>query len=182
MAETGNEPVKPTTGEVQRSGTVKLKKGDLVPNISLSSTSGRSVDLGVEAGERHLILFFYPGDTVGQRYAELSGCTPEAREFRDLLTQFQGLNASVFGINLNTPERQRQFVDREHLPFELLSDSSKRLVSMWGIPLWTSKSGEEFVSRFTVVIQKGGVIAEIYDVTSVPGHVETVLERVRSLS
>jgi peroxiredoxin Q/BCP len=172
----------PTIGDVRRAGTIQLKKGDLVSDISLRSTSGRVVDLAMEADERHLVLFFYPGDTVGQRYAELSGCTPEAREFRDTLTQFQELNASVFGINLNTPERQRQFVVREHLPFELLSDCFKQLVTLWGIPLWTSQSGEEFVSRFTVVVRKGRVISAIYDVTSVPGHVDSVLECARSLS
>lgn len=68
----------PTSGEVQRFGTVQLKKGDLVPSISMPSTSGRSVDLAVEADQKHLVLFFYPGDTVGQRGAGVILCLGKA--------------------------------------------------------------------------------------------------------
>jgi len=170
-----------TSGNVAKSGTVNVRNGDLVPSLDLPSTSGRFVNLAAEAKQRHLVLFFYPGDTVGQRYEQLAGCTLEARAFRDAFCELQGLDVAVFGINLQTPERQRQFVDREHLPFELLSDSSKRLVALWGIPLWTSRSGEEYVSRVTIIVRKGGVVAEINEVDSVPEHISAVLAQSRSL-
>src|SRR5947209_3248341 len=145
-----------TTGQVHKEGQIGVKPGDQIPAITLPSTTGRNVNLATEAANKDIVLYFYPGDGEGERYSELSGCTFEGRSFRDHLDEFRRLETEVFGVSLQTTERQKQFDEREHLNFELLSDSSKKLVRALGIPLWISNAGEEFVSRNTIVIDKGG--------------------------
>jgi len=176
---TNNEP---TSGEVHRSGKVTVSPGDEVPGLSLMSTNGRLVDLQAEASKHNLVLFFYPGDGAGKRYLELAGCTPEARSFRDLIDKLRQLDTEVFGVNLHTSARQREFVEREHLNFELLSDTSKQLVQSLNIPLWTASNGEEFVTRNTIIVRKGGRIARVFEDVNVNGHVEKVIEELQSLS
>jgi peroxiredoxin Q/BCP len=166
---------------MSRQGKVQTKPGDLLPSVTLRSTAGREVDVAAEATHRHVVMFFYPGDREGLRYPELAGCTAEACSFRDHLTTLHKLGAVVYGVSLQSTERQRQFVEREHLSFELLSDDQKRLVSALGIPMWVSEGGEEFVARTTVVVAKGGSVTAVFEDVDVAGHAEAVIEVVRQL-
>lgn len=171
-----------TSGQVQLKGQIGVKPGDQIPAITLPSTAGRKVNLATEATNKHIVLFFYPGDGEGERYSELSGCTSEGRSFRDHLDEFRAPETEVFGVSLQTTERQKQFAEREHLNFELLSDSSKELVQALRIPLWISNAGEEFVSRNTIVVEKGGRVAYVFENVKKEGHVEAVLDVIRRLS
>ncbi len=168
-------------GRVYRRGRVRIQPGDLLPPVTLHSTGDRDVDLAAEAAVRHVIIFFYPGDREGMRYPELAGCTDEARSFRDHLPTVHGLGTVVFGVSLQSPERQRRFVERELLNIELLSDEQKMLVNALGIPLWVSQAGEEFVARTTVVVAQGRRVAAVFEDVEVDGHVKAVIEVVRRL-
>jgi thioredoxin-dependent peroxiredoxin len=170
------------SGKVARTAAnVGAKPGDALPAIALESTARRRVDLLAEARKTDLVLFFYPGDLEGLRYVELAGCTPEACAFRDSVSQFARLGVQIFGVSLQTPTRQRMFVEREHLPFELLSDGEKALTSALGIPIWKSVAGEEFVARVTIIVQRGGTISHVFDEVRVEGHVAEVLDALRRL-
>ncbi len=166
---------------MRRQGRIKIRPGDLLPSVTLHSTAGREVDVATEATHRHVVIFFYPGDREGLRYPELAGCTAEACSFRDNLTTLHKLGAVVYGVSLQSTERQRQFVEREHLSFELLSDDQRKLVSALGIPMWVSEGGEEFVARTTVVVKKGGYVAAVFEDVDTAEHVEAVIEVVRQL-
>ncbi len=169
-------------GRVSKSHeTTAAKLGDQLPDLTLPATSGRDVLLWSEAQGQHLVLFFYPGDLEGLRYPEMSGCTPEACMFRDNLAVLRGLGAEVFGINLHATRRQRSFVEREHLGFELLSDADERLTDALGVPVWRTEHGEVFVTRTTLVIQRGGRVAAVFDDVQPAGHVEQVVAAVRAL-
>lgn len=149
--------------------------------VTLRSTAGRDVDLAIAAGNSHVVLFFYSGDREGFRYPELAGCTPEACSFRDHLSRLHALGAVVFGVSLQPPERQQQFVEREHLTFELLSDEQQQLVEAFDIPLWISETGEAFSSRTTVIVEKGGRIAHVAENVDVKRHIEVVIEVIQRL-
>lgn len=167
--------------KLEREGRVRIEEGALIPDLLLFSTQGRLVSLKGETKEHHVVLFFYPGDGEGLRYPELIGCTAEACAFRDHAAKLKALGAVVFGVNLHPTRRQEEFVKREHLNFELLSDVNKSLVSMLGIPLWRSPSGEEFVARTTLIIKRRGSVVRVFDNVDPAHHIEeviTVLEKV----
>ena len=168
-------------GQMHRQGRISIRPGDLLPSVTLRSTAGRDVDVVAEATHRHVVMFFYPGDREGLRYPELAGCTAEACAFRDHLGALHKLGAVVFGVSLQSTERQRRFVERERLTFELLSDEQKKLVHALGVPLWISEAGEEFTSRTTVVAAKGGSVAAVFEDVDVAAHAESVIEVVRQL-
>ena len=172
---------RPEQARVHRAGVLEARVGDLLPEIRLPATSGREVNLMAESRRGHLVLFFYPGDRDGLRFPELSGCTAEACSFRDHATQIRALGAEIFGISTGTIARQRAFVEREDLAFELLSDPQHHLIDRLGIPLWRSEGGEEFVSRTTFVVRRGGRIATIFEDVAVPRHLDAVLVAVSSL-
>jgi peroxiredoxin Q/BCP len=169
-------------GNVAKShAATSAKIGDSMPDIALPSTSGRAVDLRQEAGAHHLVIFFYPGDLEGLRYPEMSGCTPEACMFRDNLAVLRALGAEVFGVNLHSTKRQCSFVAREHLGFELLSDEDETLTHALGVPVWRSEHGEVFVTRTTLVVERGGRITSVFDDVQPAGHVDQVVTAVRAL-
>ncbi len=158
-----------------------ITPGERLPALSLPSTDGDQVNLGQVMQDSHVVLFFYPGDREGLRYAELSGCTAEACSFRNLIHTFRSLGAAVFGISLQPTERQREFVEREHLNFPLLSDGGEALCQALGIPIWVSDQGERFAMRTTIVVERGGTVAQVMAPKDVSGHVEEVLAAVRTL-
>ena len=161
--------------KLTRQGGVSIRVGDLLPRIRLPSTAGRTVDLAAEVGRNHLVLFFYPGDREGLRYPELVGCTPEACSFRDRLNELRSLGALVFGVSAQPTMRQHDFIRREGLTFELLSDEGWELMESLGIPVWSSPTGERFPVRTTVVVEKGGLVADIFEDVEVEGHVDMVI-------
>lgn len=134
-----------------------------------------------EVGKNHLVLFFYPGDREGLRYPELVGCTPEACSFRDRLNELRSLGALVFGVSAQPTMRQQDFVRREGLTFELLSDEGWELMKSLGIPAWSSPTGERFPVRTTMVVEKGGRVADIFEDVEVEGHLERVIISLQKL-
>lgn len=121
-----------------------------------------------------VVLYFYPKDAT-------SGCTVEAKDFRDLLPQFQQLNATVVGISSDSVESHDAFVQDLQLTFPLISDDGT-LVDGYGA--WKMKdfgTGEmKVINRSTFVIQKGQVVKEWRGVKS-GGHAAEVLEAVKQL-
>ena len=63
--------------------------GEEAPDFTLPSDSGDSVSLRDFRGKK-VVLYFYPKDGT-------SGCTREAKEFRDLFDEFKKENAVILG-------------------------------------------------------------------------------------
>lgn len=116
-----------------------------LPSIALTSTSGAGVDLsGFGAAT---VLFFYPRTGVPNQPPSLGfageewdsipgarGCTPQSCGFRDLYAEFRGLGIEVFGVSTNSPDHQREFRERTHIPFQILSDERLELTRRLKLP------------------------------------------------
>jgi DNA-binding IclR family transcriptional regulator/peroxiredoxin len=163
-------------GQVRIWGRTAARPGDPMPDLRLPSTSGALVDLAGLTRDRPLVLFFYPGDREGLRYPELAGCTTEAQAFRDNIDAITARGAAVYGVSLQSTPRQREFIRRERLPFDLLSDEQRELVGALGVPLWMSRLGEDYPSRTTVVVRGGGQIAAVLENVPAPDHPLAVLQ------
>ncbi|MFN9977840.1 MAG: peroxiredoxin, partial [Phycisphaerae bacterium] len=117
----------------------------LLPSISLAATSGEQINLASLTSPT--VLFFYPRTGVPGRAPSLGfhgeewdsipgarGCTPQSCGFRDLHSQFTSLGVRVLGVSTNATSHQREFKDRMHVPFELLSDSKLELTRGLRLP------------------------------------------------
>jgi peroxiredoxin len=112
-----------------------------VPAVALRSTSGADVNLADIAREP-AVLFFFPRTGVpGQPASDdwdlipgARGCTPQSCGFRDLHDEFRALGVKVYGLSTSTPAHQLEFVTRNHVPYEMLSDERMDLVRVMRLP------------------------------------------------
>jgi peroxiredoxin Q/BCP len=89
----------------------------------------------------------------------------------------------VIGVSPDSLESHRKFKKKHGLPYRLLSDDGHRLADAFGI--WTEKSmyGHKYmgVERTTVIIDRNGRVARIFQRVKIPGHVQEVERAVRAL-
>src|SRR5436190_3573449 len=70
--------------------------GKAAPDFSLTTGDGSQVSLKDYRG-KWIVLYFYPKDFT-------SGCTMEARNFQRDLTQYQGADAVILGVSVDTAQ------------------------------------------------------------------------------
>src|SRR4051794_10565446 len=143
----------------------KLDTGDTAPAFTLANADGDEVSLSDFNG-RKLVVFFYPA-------AMTAGCTKEACDFRDSQVRLQRNGYEVVGISPDTPDKQRQFIDKEHLTYSLLSDPDKQTLEAYGA--WGQKQlyGKTVtgVIRSTVVVDEDGQVQLAKYNVKATGHV-----------
>src|SRR3954454_24179426 len=102
-----------------------------VPAVRLPSTHGGEIDLAeAAAGRGRLVVYVYPrtgkpGEPLIEGWDEIPGargCTPQSAAFRDHVTDFAGLGATLLGLSPQPAEDQAEFAARESIPYPLLSD------------------------------------------------------------
>ena len=115
--------------------------GAAVPGIALPATSGRMVALDLWASTPG-VLFFYPrtgeaGRPAGPEWDAIPGargCTPQSCGFRDLHAGFAARGVRITAVSTQTTDYQREFVTRNHIPFEILSDAGLALTRALRLP------------------------------------------------
>ncbi|WP_219412654.1 thioredoxin-dependent thiol peroxidase [Pseudonocardia nigra] len=104
--------------------TTRLSPGDPAPDFTLPDADGKPVSLSDYRGRR-VVVYFYPA-------ASTPGCTKQACDFRDNLTELGGAGLDVVGISPDKPAKLAKFRDAEGLTFPLLSDPDKEVLTAWG--------------------------------------------------
>jgi peroxiredoxin Q/BCP len=149
--------------------------GKPIPPFALADQSGTLVTPETLAGS-WVILYAYPKDAT-------PGCTTEACDFRDSWTRVQAAGAKVYGISKDSPASHLKFIAKQDLPFPLLSDPDKTLLSALGAFGRKVMYGKEVdgIIRSTFLIDPKGVIRHVWPKVSVKGHVQAVLEQLEQL-
>jgi peroxiredoxin len=89
------------------------------------------------------------------------GCTPQSCGFRDHAAQLAELGAPrVAGLSSQSLDDQREFAERNHMPFPVISDPELRLRDELGLPTF-EVGGETLYKRLTL-IAVGGWIAKVF--------------------
>ena len=155
--------------------TMTIETGKKAPAFSLQDQDGKRVSLSDFKGS-WVVLYFYPKD-------DTPGCTVEACEFTDGISDFEGLDAVVLGCSPDPPERHRRFIAKHDLAVRLLSDPDHRVMEAYGA--WGEKTmyGRTTVGviRSTVVIDPEGRVAHRWKKVSAKGHAEKVRDRLAEL-
>ena len=148
--------------------------GTPLPPFLLESTEG-PVSLEALRGTWTL-LYAYPKDST-------PGCTQEACDFRDNWARVQALGVKVYGISRDSLKSHANFIEKQGLPFPLLSDPDKVLLTplgAFGKKVLYGKESEGII-RSTFLVDPEGVIRHVWPKVTVTGHVEAVLEKVKEL-
>jgi peroxiredoxin Q/BCP len=83
-----------------------------------------------------------------------AGCTAQACSLRDSYTQLQEKGVKIFGVSVDTVDAQKEFADKDHLPFELLSDPDKKVITAFGVPLFK----DTYASRQAYLFKDGKLV------------------------
>jgi peroxiredoxin len=151
-------------------GAAAHLRGARLPGIALTSTSGEEVDLS-EASEGALVLYVYPSTGVPGRplpdgWDEIPGargCTPHNCAFRDLAAELRDRGATLHGMSTQPLAEQREFAQRERIPYPLLNDSALRLADDPGLPTFEVE-GRRLYKRLTLIARRGEITDVIYPV------------------
>jgi thioredoxin-dependent peroxiredoxin len=145
--------------------TTRLTPGDKAPSFSLPDADGNKVSLADYKGRR-VIVYFYPA-------ASTPGCTKQACDFRDSLSELNGAGLDVVGISPDKPEKLAKFRDAEGLTFPLLSDPDRKVLAAWGAYGQKQMYGKTVtgVIRSTFVVDEKGKIAVAQYNVKATGHV-----------
>ena len=159
--------------------------GMSLPKVELSSTNDRLVNLTLEA-QNPTILFFYPRTGEPSKPAPADwdlipgarGCTPQSCGFRDIYCEFQKSGFKIYGISSQSTEYQKEFVIRNHIPFEILSDYHFVLVENLKLPTF-KYDGMRLIKRLALILNKGKIEKVFYPVFPPNKNAETVLNWIK---
>jgi peroxiredoxin Q/BCP len=148
----------------------QLKVGDPAPTFTSMAVGGKYGTGEVVRLEDFcgtpVVLYFYPKD-------DTPGCTAQACGLRDSWSEFEG-RAEIFGVSIDSAASHEKFIAKYQLPFPLLSDPEKQIVTAYGV--WVEKSmyGKKYMGaeRTTFIIDGGGRIAAILRKVKPAEHVE----------
>jgi peroxiredoxin len=155
--------------------------GRAVPPVQLVSTAGEQVDLQ-QAAAGTLVAYVYPrtgvpGEPLPPGWMETPGafgCTAENCSFRDHAGQLAALGATVFGVSSQPLAEQREFAERERMPYPLLNDSELLLADELGLPTF-ELAGMRLYRRLTFVAREGRIDKVFYPVFPPDSHAGEVL-------
>ena len=152
----------------------KIIEGRKAPDFTLPDAAGRRVSLADFKG-KEVVVYFYPKD-------DTPGCTKEACGFRDLWKDLQRAGVVVLGVSADGPESHARFSGKYRLPFTLLSDPERKVMTAWGAygekVLYGKKTTG--VIRSTVWVGPDGVVRKHWArVADAAKHPAKVLETVR---
>jgi glutaredoxin-dependent peroxiredoxin len=91
--------------------------GQKAPDFTLYDSDKNQVTLSAQQGKNVLLLFF--------PLAFTSTCTKELCSIRDNISFYDQVNASVFGISVDSLQTLAKFKEDQRLNFTLLSDFNK---------------------------------------------------------
>jgi peroxiredoxin len=94
-----------------------IQVGQAAPDFTLYDSNKQKVTLSEQKGHNVLLLFF--------PLAFTSVCTAELCAIRDNYKIYEGLNAKVFGISVDSLYTLNRYKQDQNLNFPLLSDFNK---------------------------------------------------------
>ena len=103
---------------------MKIDLGQKAPDFSLYDTERKKVTLSELRGD-NVVLLFFP-------FAFSKVCTEELCGVRDNIADYEKLNASVFGISVDSHYTLARFKQDQGLNFSLLSDFNKEVSAAYG--------------------------------------------------
>lgn len=103
---------------------MSLKVGDNAPDFKLFSSELKEVSLADYKGQK-LVVHFFPLAFTGT-------CTTQLCTMRDSFGYYEGMNAAVVGISIDSPFTLAKFKEVEAYQFPLLSDFNKEASQAYG--------------------------------------------------
>ncbi len=132
-----------------------IQIGDKIPEILGPDQDGKLVRSSDYDGKK-IVLYFCPKDST-------PGCTEEACSFRDNYHTMLQKGYVVFGVSVDSAKSHKRFIEKNALPFHLISDEQRELVQLFGV--WGEKTmaGRKYMGIFrtTFLFNEQGILEQI---------------------
>jgi peroxiredoxin len=159
--------------------------GTMLPQLTLGSSQGpvslRALSLDL------LVLYVYPrtgrpGVPMLDGWDEIPGargCTPQALGFRDAYPRLRELGAEVAGLSTQSLDDQREFAERNEIPYPVIADPDLRLGAVLRLPTFEVEE-QVLYKRLTMVVRGCAVAKVFYPVFPPNEHAREVVEWLES--
>lgn len=141
-----------------------------MPQFEVVDQDGKIWTSDMLAGKK-TIVYFYPKDST-------PGCSAEACNLRDNYEALQVQGFQIVGVSKDSANSHKKFIEKNELPFTLLSDKSTQMMQDFGA--WGEKKMCGRVSigtlRKTYVFDEQGVCTEIIDKVETKNHAAQILK------
>jgi glutaredoxin-dependent peroxiredoxin len=132
---------------------MSIKVGDKAPEISLFDTAMQPVTLSSFAGNKNVLVLFFPMAFTGV-------CTKELCGVRDDIAKYNNANAEVLGISVDSTFTLAKFKEEQSYNFTLLSDFNKEASTTYGCiyESFTGMNMKGVSKRSAFIVDKAGVV------------------------
>lgn len=154
-----------------------IQTGQQAPDFTLRDTGKNKVTLSEQKG-KNVVLLFFPLAFTGV-------CTKELCSVRDNLEMYNRLNATVYGISVDSLQSLNRFKADQDLNFDLLSDFNKEASTSYDAIYEVFSNDQRGVSkRSAFVIDKEGVVryAEVLENAGELPNFEAIQQTLESLN
>lgn len=117
------------------------------PDWTLQGSDGKAYTASALKGKRGYVLAWFPKAFTG-------GCTEELGAVRDAQAELAKLDAAVFMVSFDAPEKNADFAKSLGANLVLLSDPKGDAANAFGV----SALGGMYAKRWTYYVDKDGVI------------------------
>ena len=124
--------------------------GDPAPDFTLMANDRNMVTLSDSIGNK-VVLAFYPSAFTGV-------CTTEMCTLTDFMSDFDSLEAEVFGISVDSIFSNNEFSKINSIGFPLLSDINRVVTNSYGVGIDFVMPGFIAAQRSVFIINEDGKI------------------------
>ena len=103
---------------------MSLQPGQAAPQFTLFSSALKEISLSDFKGKK-VVIHFFPMAFTGT-------CTTQLCTMRDSFGYYDGLNATILGISVDSPFTLAKFKEENNYQFDLLSDFNKEVSTAYG--------------------------------------------------
>ncbi|WP_297800380.1 thioredoxin-dependent thiol peroxidase [uncultured Brevundimonas sp.] len=152
----------------------ELTQGTPAPALSIATDGDGNFDLAAHKGKK-VVVYFYPK-------ADTPGCTTEGLDFSALADEFAAADTVVIGISRDPAKKLEKFKAKHDLKVILGSDEDGIVTEAWGVWVLKKLYGREYmgIERATFLVDRSGVIQQVWHNVKVRDHAAAVLEAARA--
>src|SRR5476651_918113 len=153
---------------------MKLEPGSAAPQFTLVSASLKEVSLSDFKGKK-VVLQFFPMAFTGT-------CTTQLCTMRDNFGYYDGSDAVILGVSVDSPFTLAKYKEEYNYQFELLSDFNKEVSTAYGCIYEEFLLGLKGVSKrsaFVIDEEQNIIYAEVLEVATDLPNFNAIAEAVK---
>jgi peroxiredoxin len=131
-----------------------LAIGSVAPDFTLKTKTAeglKDIKLSDNFGKKNTVLLFFPAAFTGV-------CTQELCDISGGISAYEGLNAAVYAISVDTPFAQEAWAQKEKITLPLLSDLNKTVTKAYDVVFPNLAGIGDTAARAAFVIDQAGKI------------------------